>query len=61
MSEYIYSVTGNFKAGQTLIHIHKVFFGDAEYCKHAFYVSYNKHHQNQENAFMPKEQKIYTS
>ena len=24
-------------------------------------VSYKKHHQNQENAFMPKQQKIYTS
>ena len=41
-------------------HIHKVLFGDAEYCGHEFYVSYKKHHQKHENAFMPKQQKIYT-
>ena len=69
MNENNYCATGDFKvwirdtikykAWETLIL--KIFFGDAEYCEHDFYVSYKKHHQTHENTFMPKQQKNYTS
>ena len=44
-----------------MIHIHQLLFGDEEYCAHDFYVSHKKHHQNHENALVPKQQKTYTS
>ena len=49
------------KAWQTLSHIHKVLFGGEEYFGYDFHVSYKKHDENHENAWMPKHWKIYTS
>ena len=54
------SMTTWYQAWQTLNYIHKVRFGDAEYCGHDF-MYHKKHHQSHESSFMPKQHEIYTS